>query len=267
LIILSYTSKSLYDGCPKAFKLKYVEKRKPSIRQNVRWFIEGSAVHKTLEKCFKASPTLVEEMAVKEYPSVFDMVISEQRRQGDIHLYRGETIEDIKNNGLNILKQGIKAIKARQMDEGLYKNEFSIGTYVKPFELLPGLFIQGSVDWLKEVEDHILLADFKSSKGTEYLSPAQIIMYVLAVEKIFKKPVKKGFYLMLRTGTIVNVNITPERKELMLIDLEDVNNKIKNNIFVPKASVKTCGECVFRNDCSDSKAKEVGTGEITFGEL
>jgi CRISPR/Cas system-associated exonuclease Cas4 (RecB family) len=264
--ILSYTSYTLFRGCPKAFKLKYIDKKKPSIRQNVRWFIEGSAVHKTLEKCFNADPILNEELALTLYPQVFDEVIIEQKRQGDIHLYRGETIADIKANGLTILKQGIRSIKAREMDQGKYHNEYSIGTYGKPFELLPGLFIQGSVDWLKEIDDYIVLADFKSSKGTDYLSPHQIIMYVLAVEKIFKKPVKKGFYLMLRSGTVVSVSITQERKDLLLTELSDVNDSIKKNIFVPNASTKTCGSCVYKNDCSDSKAKE-SSGEITFGEI
>jgi CRISPR/Cas system-associated exonuclease Cas4 (RecB family) len=264
--ILSYTSYTLYKGCPKAFKLKYINKQKPSIRQNVRWFLEGSAVHKTLEKCFKAEPVLNEELALALYPQVFDDVVVEQKRQGDIYLYRGETIADIKANGLTILKQGIKAIKMREMDKGAYQNEYSIGNYAKPFELAPGLFIQGSVDWLKEMDDHILVADFKSSKGTDFLSPHQIIMYVLAIEKIFKKPVKKGFYLMLRSGTVVNVTITQERKDSLLAELIDVNDHIKKNIFIPNASTKTCGQCVYRNDCTDSKAKE-SSGEISFGEI
>ena len=266
MTILSYTSYTLYRGCPKAFKLKYIEKLKPSIRQNVRWFIEGSAVHKTLEKCFKSEPILNKEMALAEYPSIFDQVIVEQKRQGDIHLYRGETIEDIKANGFNILKQGIQAIKVRKMDEGTYYNEYSIGTYLKPFELEPGLYIQGSVDWLKEEEKHIILADFKSSKGTEYLSAHQIIMYILAIEKIFNKPVTKGFYLMLRTGQIVNVTITQARKDELMRELREVNKSIKDNVFVPNATVKNCSKCSYRNDCSDSMAKDA-IGEITFGEL
>jgi len=37
-------------------------------------------------------------------------------------------------------------------------------------------------------------------------------MYVIALEKMLGAVVKKGFYLMLRTNTIVNVTITQERK-------------------------------------------------------
>lgn len=266
MIALSHTSHTLYRGCPKAFKLKYVEKRKPSIRPNVRWFLEGSAVHKTLERCFKAIPEVRDEVAAKLYPHIFDEVVIEQRRQGDIHLYNGETLASIKANGLNILKSGLQAIKDHQMDQGIYYSEYSIGTYLKPFELYPGLLIQGSVDWLRAYDGYMHLADFKSSKGIEYLSPAQIIMYVLAIEKIFKMPVLQGFYLMLRTGSVVNVGITQERKDLMLSDLIEVNNKIKQGVFVPNASAKTCSTCSFRNDCTDSKAKDL-FGTMDIGDL
>ena len=152
------------------------------------------------------------------------------------------------------------------MDQGAYKNEYSFGTYFKPFELVPGLLLQGSIDWLKEIDDYILLADFKSSKGTDYLSPHQIILYILAVEKIFKKKVKEAFYLMLRTNTRIKVNITQERKDELLQDFIEVNNKIKKNIFVPNATIKNCKGCSYRNDCSDSVAKDV-TGEIEFKDL
>jgi CRISPR/Cas system-associated exonuclease Cas4 (RecB family) len=242
-----------------------VEKFKPSIRQNVRNFIEGSAVHKTIEKCFKQSPILDTELAIREYPAIFDQVIVEQQRQGDIHLYRGETLDSIKSNGLKILKQGILAIKSKKMDEGLHHSEYCIGNYLKPYELSPGLFIQGSVDWVQEFETHLEIADFKSSKDTKYLSPSQVVMYVLALEKIFKRPVTRGFYLMLRTGQRVDVKITEDRKQELLIDLQEANNRIRCGKFDPDPSAAKCGGCSFRNDCKYSGASEKVTGVLDIG--
>jgi CRISPR/Cas system-associated exonuclease Cas4 (RecB family) len=274
-MIWSFTSFSMLKyECPKKFHYKYILKHKPKLRQNCRPFLEGSALHKVWEFCFKKdnpnggpiTKPLDEALALKVYPTIFDQVVVEQKKQGNIVLWNGETIESIKANGLQILKDGIRYLKMRKLDEGEFYNEYSIGSYMKPLELAKGLWVQGSTDWLKIDGDVFDVADFKTSKDTEYIHPAQLLLYILALEKTLGKKARKAFFLMLRDGSAHNLKDIDVRKELVLQEFLAANEMIKKGVFVATPSKKVCKNCQWRNDCKDSLAKDT-IGQISLGVM
>jgi CRISPR/Cas system-associated exonuclease Cas4 (RecB family) len=175
----------------------------------------------------------------------------------------GDTKDTIKAKSREVLYQAIKVLKHTGMDEGDFKNEFVFGDYLRPFELEPGLKIQGSIDWMKDTSGHLVVSDFKTSRDFTYVKPLQLVLYSLALEKLYKTSKIEAFFLMVRSGAKFNVPITIESKAIALHLLREVNSNILAGKFEPKPSSKVCNDCVFRNTCPSSYVK-TGSREITF---
>ena len=263
MIILSYTSLSSYKNCPKFFDYRYVQKRKPSLPQNQRNFISGSCSHELLEAAFKVCRPISLDYINQMFNTVFEKVWADKTRNGVILLYPNETRESLRENCRLMVLKGVETIKKLGMDVGDFQSEVPIGTYEKPFELEPGLLIQGSADWVREKDNLLTIADFKTSKDLTYIRPIQLILYAIALERILGKPTKEAFYLMFSTGAQVNVKLLPSMREEVLKLFRNTNQDIKDGKFEANPSPKACSECVFRNICPASHIK-TGPKEITF---
>ncbi|VVB50688.1 PD-(D/E)XK nuclease superfamily protein [uncultured archaeon] len=264
MIALSYTSLSAYRSCPKFFRYKYIEKRKSTIPQNNRWFLEGAVVHDCLKAGFLHSKPLNEEYILSIFDSVFDRVFSEQRSRGVILFMTGETKETIRDKTRELLKLSISTVKKLGMDLGDVYNEYSVGTYFNPFELEKGLWIQGSVDWVKDTGEVLWVGDFKTSKDMTYIKGMQLLLYVMALEKKMGKKVGEAFFLMLRSGAKVPVQLSEMQRSAALEILKDTNDHINKGIFYANPKEKVCRECIFRNMCSDAMLR-VGPKVTSFG--
>ncbi len=249
---LSYTSISQYKKCPKQFWYQRVAKQKPPVTPNVRPFITGDFVAKTLEACFKFNPVLDKDFARKISPAIWEQVIINQRKGGAIVLFPNETMASLKSKSFEMLDKSIDVIKSYGMDSGKFSSEFAIGTYAQPLEVAPGVHVIGNVDWMRDEGSEFILCDFKTSNDLTYIDPVQALIYVLAVEKITGKPVRKAFFLMLKHSTIVNVTLTPERREETKALLTDVNNKINSGVFPATPTEKACKDCLYKSVCPDS---------------
>jgi len=264
MIALSYTSLSSYRSCPLFFRFKYVERRKPTLPQNNRWFIEGAVVHECLEAGFNHSKPMDVEFVDSIFDATFARVFTEQRSRGVIIFMNGETVDTIKVKTKELLHISIATVKKLGMDVGDFYSEYSIGTYREPFELVNGLWIQGAVDWAKNVGSYMTVGDFKTSKDMAYVKAMQLLIYVLALEKKLGRKVIDAFYLMLRSGAKVPVRLTQDQRDEALRILVESDKGIKEGRFEATPSDKVCHECVFRNTCPSSGVK-YGPKTTSFG--
>ncbi len=263
MLALSYTSFSNYKACPLFFKFKYVDKKKPTIKQNNRWFVEGSVTHECLEAGFKQSRPLNLEYVLSIYDAMFEKVFQDKLKQGVILYLPGENKEILKEKSRLVLLKAVDVIKKLGMDVGEFESEYSIGDYINPFQLKDNLYIQGSIDWKKDIGDSFIISDFKTSKDTTFIKPLQLVLYSLALNKKLNKPVSKAFYLMFRSGAQFNITINKDLQDTVLQMFSEVNDSIINGNFKANPSSKGCSECVFRNTCEVSYVK-TGPREITF---
>lgn len=263
MIALSYTSFTNFKACPYFFKLKYVDKRTATIPQNNRFFVEGSVVHECLEEAFKHSRPIDTAYIESIFDRMFEKVYQDKLKNGVILYFTGENKEVLKFKSKQVLAVAINVIKKLGMDVGKFENEYSIGSYKEPYELKKGLYVQGSVDWLRENENGIVICDFKTSKDTTYVKPLQLILYSIALKKRFNKPITDAFYLMFRSGAKFGVTINDDLQNTVLQMFSEVNDHIEKGEFKATPSSKACGECVYRNICPHSYFKNIQK-EITF---
>lgn len=252
---LSFSSASIYQDCPKKYQYQYILKGRPSIKFNNRVFIEGDVVHKCLEQGFLTKKPLDKEKVLASFEKNWAISYAHQLKQGSFILFKNETLEGLKEKTKVILGQAIDYIKSQKLDEGNYWNEYSIGEWHTPYDLGDGLRVHGKADQVMDHGDFLAVFDFKTSKDDKYLKAAQIILYIIVIEKKLKKPVKEAAFLMFRNNEKIDVRITEEDKEKVLSDLKTISKSIDSGKFVPTPSEKVCGDCIFRMDCKDSLAK------------
>lgn len=264
MIALSYTSLSAYHSCPRFFWFKYIERRRPSIPQNNRWFVEGAVVHECLKAGFLQARPLNEEYILSIFDATFNKVFAEQSSRGVILFLAGENKEVLRERTRELLKLSITTVKKLGMDVGEVDNEFPIGTYFEPFELEKGLWIQGSVDWKKDIGDSLWVGDFKTSKDMTFVKAMQLLLYVIALEKKVGKKVSEAFFLMLRSGAKVPVQLTQDQRDRAMNTLILADAGIKSGKFDAKPKTKLCKDCVFRNMCSDAMLRQ-GPKITSFG--
>lgn len=263
---VSFSSAQMYKDCGEKYRFQYIQKGKPSIRLNTRPFLEGDCIHRILEQGFLLKKPLDKVQLLSIFPKYWAISVAHQQKQGVILVNKNETLETIKTKTEVMLGVAIDYIKANKWDEGEFFNEFPIGYWNKPYELEQGLRVHGKADYVRDMGDHLFVADFKTSKGTEYLKAAQIIMYIIVIEKILKKPVTQAAFIMLRNSESIPVRVTEEDKKKVLDELIVISKKIDAGIFIPTPSEATCGDCIFRKDCKHSMAK-ISAAEIVETEL
>lgn len=252
---LSSTSHGMYKDCPKKYQYQYKLKFKPSIKPNTRPYLEGDCVHRILEAGFATKKPLDKAALLAIFPKYWAISVAHQEKQGVIQLNFNETLEGIKKKTEGILGIAIDYIKARQWDEGVFWNEFPIGQWNAPYSLGEGLYVHGKADYVRDLGEHLFLTDFKTSKDDKYLKASQIILYIIVVEKLLKKPVKEASFTMLKNNEQISVRITEEDKKTVLDDFIQVSKDIDAGKFNPTPSEKVCGDCIFKKDCKDSLAK------------
>ncbi len=272
---LSYSSRALYKACGYAYKLRYVTRLKPKVKANTRPFLEGGAVHLTLENSLKLKKPLDKELTLSLFPAAWEQTVRDQQRQGVIRLFPRETLESIRNKAREILISGIDYIKYLKLDEGEFHSEYAVGRWDAPLKLDKGLLIHGKIDQLNIGPDGLRIFDFKTSQNMTYVSPEQLVLYVLAIEKLFNKPVVEAAFLMLRNKQKVFVPLSDTRRQEVLDAFIDSSNRIDAGEFEAHPSEKVCKECSFRMDCQYSMADATseflpameGSSTLSLGEL
>lgn len=268
MALLSFTSKEYYKSCGHFYKLKYKDRLHPSIRMNVRPFLEGSAMHNAIEMSYAIKKPLDKDVTVGVFNTAWNKTVTDQRRQGNFIFNKGETLEKLKSKTLGITMQAVTYINFLGIDKTEFYNEYKLGTFDKPYNLAEGLQIHGAADHVQVLSDQIRVYDYKASKNATYLKPAQLILYGIIAEKEFDRPLRETAFLMFQLNKKMNVWPTDENKKRVLDEFIEIAHKIDDGVFKPNPSEQLCGDCVFRNQCEHSSVKQnEGPKIISLGEL
>jgi CRISPR/Cas system-associated exonuclease Cas4 (RecB family) len=263
---LSYSSASMFKDCPKKYQYQYIIKGKPSIRLNTRPFLEGDVIHRILEQGFLTKKPLNKEQLIAVFPTYWNISVAHQTKQGVIQPNKNETLEGIREKTKLMLGVAIDYIKLNKWDEGDFYNEFPIGEWHTPYPLGEGLRVHGKADYVRDMGEGLFLADFKTSRDDKYLKAAQILLYIIVVEKKLGKPVTSASFIMLRNAEQIPVRVTEEDKKRVLDELIVISKSIDAGKFVATPGEKVCGDCIFRKDCPESMAK-VSDAEAIVAEM
>ena len=263
---LSYSSASMFKDCPKKYQYQYIIKGKPSIRLNTRPFLEGDVIHRILEYGFLLKKPLDRDQLLVVFPKFWAISLAHQQKQGVVQLNKNETLEGIRAKTLLMLGVAIDYIKLNKWDEGAFWSEYPIGAWNAPYDLGEGLRVHGKADYVRDMGEGLFLADFKTSKDEKYLKAAQILLYIIVVEKKLGKPVTSASFIMLRNSEQIPVRITEEDKKRVLDELIVISKSIDAGKFVATPGEKVCGDCIFRKDCPESMAK-VSEAETIIAEM
>jgi putative RecB family exonuclease len=255
---LSYSQISRYQTCPLWYRLQYIDKLKPKERFYLSF---GDIIHQCAEYFFKVPvpppPTL--DKLLKFYESNW---ISEGYESP-------EQEQQYKEYGKQLLADFQKIHSAGFKMPLAVEQQFYIN--------IEGVVLGGKIDRVDKLENGVSIVDYKTSKdifSADHLEQdLQLTFYQLAIETMWKMPVKKLTLYHLRSNTPCSCpGRPPERLEAARQLVLKTADGINSGIF-PATENSLCAFCDFPEHCpyqkhkyslevaSQSKAKELLSGK------
>jgi RecB family exonuclease len=239
---------STYEQCPYKFKLQYIEKQKPEMKNTIEAFL-GQVVHKCLEDLYKkkkANEEISKESFIKQYRKTWNEWYS-------------DNVKIVKENQTanNYKKLGEKFL-ADYYDRYTPFNQLEIiglETHDK-ITLSDGNQWQIRIDKLtRDKEGNYYVVDYKTSSRMKSQNEAdkdrQLAMYAIWVKNKFKdaKSVKLIWHML-----AFNKEVVSERTDEQLDDLQEkVMSTIKEmetSTEFPGKVTHLCPYCEFKGNCS-----------------
>lgn len=155
------------------------------------------------------------------------------------------------NEAKKMIKNGIAAIK------GIFKiEEFEKKMF---FRILGRNFI-GYADVIGRDENgKIVFFDFKTTwdkPGAKLQDDFQFFAYALALKDIYKLDYwPKGYYVHLRSGDLIEYELTPEIFARMMARLKNTFSDMEADVFLADYGGNLCQFCDFRLICYESEDK------------
>ncbi len=253
----SFSRYKMWKECNERYIFEYVMGRK--IAQPQRPFFQGSVAHKLIEEArtlsidAKTKPEDFADVCVGHLPSVFGKYSPKiDWKPGEIDLAFQEA-EAIARNYAHLIVEN-------SLLTGDVQCEYTIGTDEEPCVLPNGLHLKGFIDWLKFLPDEGIILDAKSSKSMTWLDKDQLIFYAIAAEHVFKVPVRRVAWLMLRHGKTIWYDITEADKERLTAELLEASRQVlATNFNVNPGS--QCGGCPYTHMCNPYSSWILNSGE------
>lgn len=190
-----------YEACPYSAYLNIIK----NIETPGNSFAEiGIAIHTCFENYFKEPDKQSKIHLIKWFDELYSKIKDESYEAG-VQLYKEKTIEqhkeDMYNVGLACIDNFIKLEEEQsaQPNRKIISLErtiqFSIGDNYP--------LIQATIDRIEEINNEIEIIDYKSGSvmvGRDLQDNLQVPLYIIAVEKELKRPVKRFTLLYLREG-------------------------------------------------------------------
>ena len=225
---ISYSRLSTYLKCPYRYYLQYVEGFRPPVNALMSF---GSSLHATLRDFY----------AQEKFPPTLDDFYS--------HYYRNWTSFGFRNPEMEI----------KYFEEGLSILEEYYDRNIEGFQ--PALFVEwkfqveikdiplvGIVDRIDRVSDGSLrVVDYKTY-GRNGADNLQLMLYRLALEKIFGYPPQELLFYFLKEQEISYVSAEKECLERTQEILFKTKEEIGRGIF-PKNRGENCLSCDFQQFC------------------
>jgi putative RecB family exonuclease len=244
MLKLSASSMGTYEKCPKKYHYQYIEK--PDIVKPDWTHLEfGKCAHRALELFH------IDIMNNVRTPSDYSNIMRDSFKQA-VSEFRMEILKpelpflkSIIQDYLNLVKtDGLPPVVGVE-----HSFEFDIGGYI----------VRGFIDRIDKIgPGEYRVVDYKTNKNPKYLTSFQLLLYGLAMQRIFPDMEKlHGRYILLKHKSITkDWSFTSK-------DLEDTKNKILaigESISTDQAWEKKptmlCDWCDFKSICQDSWSDE-----------
>jgi DNA helicase-2/ATP-dependent DNA helicase PcrA len=236
----SFTQFEAYRRCPLQYKLAHIF-RVPRIGNFQTSF--GKSMHNALKLFFedwiKAGKMPAENLLLKYYDEAWidDWYPDDGKR------------EECRLSGAESLKKMYAEIVSKPPRPLAVEQAFNIK--------IGGVIIKGQIDRIDELDGGLHIIDYKtgSAKNEEGLKSEkkeQLFLYQMAVEEIFKKPVKKLSYYYLNGNSSVDFIGSEKDLEKTKLKISEVINGILKRDFGPNPG-ENCKHCDFAKICEFKK--------------
>ena len=239
---LSYSQISRYLECPLSYKLLYIDKLK---RKEKYYLSFGDVIHQCAEYFFKVPvpPPPGLEKLLQFYESVWMSEGYETPEQEQCYKdYGKQLLGDFWN---------------------IHAPDFQMPLAVEYLfrVTVDGIPLSGKIDRIDKVDDGVSIVDYKTSKDlftNEQLEhDTQLAFYQLAVEKMWKLPVKSLTLYHLRSNTACTCGPRSlEKLDEVRQTILNVADGITREIF-PATENRYCAYCDFPEHCPYQKHKYV----------
>lgn len=247
----SHSRITTYENCPYAYKLKYLDKKKPEIPTTIEAFM-GDLVHRTLEKLYKDKK--------------FKKLVS----KATLLKFYKDTWEKEYSDDILIVKDGLKADNYKKMGMKFVEDYYN---RMKPFDQITilGLETQDRMtlpdgnQWHVRIDKlgcdsdgNYFVCDYKTNARMkdqeEADSDRQLAMYSIWVKDKFKdaKSVKLIWHMLAFNKDAISER-TEEQLEKLQNEIVERIKEIENAKEFPTNVTALCNYCGFKSECPSFK--------------
>ncbi len=250
----SHSRISTFENCPYAYKLKYIDKKKPEVPTTIEAFM-GDVVHQALEYLYKLKKfkkRVAKASVIKKYRDLWAKNYS-----GDILIVKADS-------------EGLKADNYRKMGEKFISDYFD---RMKPFEEMTilGLETQDRMtlpdgnQWHVRIDKlgcdnkgNYFVCDYKTNSRMKDQEEAdadrQLALYSIWVKDKFKdcKSVKLIWHMLAFNKDAISERTDEQLKKLQQ-DVVDRIKEIESATEFPRKQTALCNYCGFKSECPSFK--------------
>ncbi|MBU0906993.1 MAG: PD-(D/E)XK nuclease family protein [Nanoarchaeota archaeon] len=240
--VYSHSKLSLYEMCPEAYKVKYIDRTFPELPSSIHAFL-GSTVHSALENLY------VELMGGKVLD--LDEVIEYFAREWhdtytlDIRVPAGENVENFFNKGVKFLIDYYRS--------NLPFSKLTVEVEKKLwFPITDGVYITGYIDRLEKHKDgsyevHDYKTNGKMKEQKEVDADRQLAFYHLGLQDLFGEDVRvKLTWHFLAHNKKVHSSRTKEQLDVLKNQTLALIGKIRNTTEWPACGKPWCDWCAYK---------------------
>jgi CRISPR/Cas system-associated exonuclease Cas4 (RecB family) len=269
--IYSFSKLKLFDQCPKSYHFFYIDEIYSKMKAELRRDPANIWSFNTLGKAVHDAITLYLHLPDKQKNQVN---LKDQLKQA----WRSEAMKQKlpplgKWGGFQSLQEERKyyhqallmLVNFQKLYDHNLKIRFlptkntqrSIEDYKKLIQPISKDYdISGKLDLAVDLNDHLGVIDFKTSKKQEK-DIFQLKFYKLLAELNFQKPVLKASFYYLTRSQIKEYNLSNENtSQIKKLILNKINKIKKEKFFKPQPS-KLCRYCIFKTFCPAKKQVEL----------
>lgn len=266
IVLLSYSSYSLYKQCPKRYhREKILREKIPDF--DTSFTIPGTVTHKATEIYLETGNDQVFDPRVIE-----GGVIKHSKEEGVDLVKAYGSIEKCADFTKTCAENMYKFLIGRNIRSKKFIYEKWFGTWEEPLMLTENVGILGAPD-LIEINDNgsAILYDYKATWSDKNLNREQLLIYCIASELKFKTPIAMSSFFLIPRNMHRYFRFTDEDKQWMINTLQEAALNILSGNF-PTTPNDKCERCPYFNDCPDRQLPKANVNipvppKSTFGGI
>lgn len=256
LVHRSLTQLNTYNNCGELYRIRYVDKPDEPLPP-AAWLAQGTAYHEAVRYWEESGrSSLVDIGGV--FDSFYDAEISKMKeKEPDTNKWLRAPSKkpevDIKDRKEKGRSQAEDYVVYANMNPFAIKDidEYTMGIEV-PFEINLGKVpVKGAIDLILAIENGVEVRDLKT--GNRESANIQLGLYKVAVEKIFRWPVRRASFFYAKDSKLVTLlerDLAKYTEEYVTYLFETLDNGVKSRIFLPNPGSQ-CTLCPARKYCRE----------------